>query len=242
MQAGVGKRGGGHHVVLYLFIFHPAAPHQESVAVDSVGGAGHQGGQVFSFLRGQGGGVGGLHYGDAIHPVADGLIQDVEEEHVPLLQLIQVGEQGRAGESSVGGYHGMAPPAAYGEGASLQVACGFLEDCLFCGMVDGDLDADLRDFHIAHHAVAGEVQAGEVGFVGCIPVCGGGEGVGQHIGLQGFVVGQRGRFLACVIDFPLCGLGCQGFVVGGDEFALAVVVPFVGNQGIQQQGQAGQEQ
>lgn len=102
---------------------------------------------------------------------------------VSFCEFIQVSEEGCAGEASVGRYDGVASFAADGQGAAGQVACGFLEDVFIGRVVDGDFDVDLGDLDVAHHAVACEVQAGEVFFAAFFGDLGGGEGVGEDVGV-----------------------------------------------------------
>ena len=121
------------------------------------------------------------------------------------------------------------------------MSCCYLEDGFVGGMVDGDLDIDLGNLYIAHHTVAGQVQAGEVFFVFFLVDLSGGEGVGEDIGKQGFVIGVGLFPFVIVIDLSgFCFFG-DDRVVSGDQAALAVVVPLVGEEWVQQQGQAGEE-
>ena len=119
------------------------------------------------------------------------------------------------------------------------MSCRSLENGLGGGVVDGDFDADLGDLDVAHHAVSGEVQTGKVTFVFFGGKRRGGEGVRKDVGEEGVVIAMGLSPLGVVVDGSGgFGLG-DGLVVGGDEAALAVVVPLVGDEGVQQQGQTG---
>ena len=133
----------------------------------------------------------------------------------------------------------MGPGSAHRKGTSFQMPCRHLKHFLRGGMENGDLNVDLWDLDISHHAVAGQVQAGKVFFVFLFRDLSRCEGIGKDVGKQLLVVGEGfGPFLA-VVQGAFGFLTGNGLVVGGDQAALPVVVPLICHKRIQQQGQTG---
>lgn len=160
---------------------------------------------------------------------------------VSFFQFVKVSKEGCTWKTAVSGDNGVRANSSYGKGASCQVACGFLQDFFRCGMVDGNTDVNLGDLNVAHHAVAGQVEAGEVFFTAFFGDLGTGEGVGQDIWGERFVIAQRFFALGGIVQLA-CGIEFgDGGVIGSDQTTLTVIVPLIGNKWIQQQGQAGCE-
>ena len=158
---------------------------------------------------------------------------------VPFLHLIQVGKEGGAGQSPVGGDDCVGALAAHRKGASCQVPGCLLQHFIVGGMVDGKGDGDLGDLHRAHHAVTGNVQAGQIFLVRFIGRLRNGEGVGEDGGEKGFIVSICLFPFAFIVDVSFCFHLGYGTVITADQPALPVIVPLVGNKWVQQQGQTG---
>ena len=103
-------------------------PDQKPVGVDAVGGAGHQGAEILPFDDPQRARLLGLHDQDLIHLIGQHLVQHPEQEHIPLLQLVQVGEQLGAGKSPVAGEDAVGALAAHRQAGPFQVPDGDLKD------------------------------------------------------------------------------------------------------------------
>ena len=104
--------------------------HQQAVGVDAVWRTGDQGAVVFPLLNLQSLHILGLYDQDLIHLVGRDLVEDVDMEHIPLHQLIQVGKQGGRGQAPVPGEHPVDAVAANGEGTALQRAHARLQHAL----------------------------------------------------------------------------------------------------------------
>ena len=70
-----------------------------------------------------------------------------------------------AGEDGVGAF------AAGGEGGTLVVADGYLEDSLAGAVVDGEAYVDGRDINHAHDAVTTYIQQGLIGIIFPLTLC-----------------------------------------------------------------------
>ena len=133
----------------------------------------------------------------------------------------------------------MGALAAYWEGAPCQVPGCLFQHCLVGGVVDGKGDIDLGDLHRTHHAVTGNVQAGQIFLVRFIGRLRNGEGVRENRGEKGFVVSICLFPFAFIVDVSFCFPLGYGTVITADQPALPVIVPLVGNKWVQQQGQTG---
>ena len=114
-----------------------------------------------------------------------------------------------------------------------------LEDVVRGAVVDRQSDINLRDGHVAHDPVSPGVEDFPVFCVLHVRRFAA-EGVAGEVVLEpGIVEGVGG------IPFPGVVLGlqlCHYFFIGGDQFALAVGVPLVGDGGVGENAQASQEQ
>ena len=158
---------------------------------------------------------------------------------VSFLHLVQVGKEGGAGQSPVGGDDRVGTLAAYRQGTSCQVPGCFFQHCLVGGVVDRDGDIYLGDLHRAHHAVTGNVQTGQIFLIRFIGRLRNGEGVGEDGGEKGFVISICLFPFAFIVDVSFCFHLGYGTVITADQPALPVIVPLVGNKWVQQQGQTG---
>ena len=226
----------------FRFIGNPVATHQKAVAVDSVRGTGEQCHQILPLLNRKALCLIRLDHENLVDLVAEDIIQYVEKEVISFFEFVKIRKQGRAWQSPVCGNYRVGVFTANRKRTSLQMACCLFQDFLVCGVVDRDLDVDLRHFHISHHAVSEKVQAGHI----CLMVfgvligsCRYRERIGKDAGEKRLVEGVGFFPLGGVVNLTGGLLFRYCFVVAGNQSGLPVIVPFVGNQRIQQQGQTG---
>ena len=87
----------------------------------------------------------GLHDLDLVHTVRQDLIQNMQVKEIPLLHLIEMGEEFRVRESSVAGKDTVRTFPADRIGRLLHMADAFLKDVRTAPLVDWQFQADLRD-------------------------------------------------------------------------------------------------
>ena len=136
----------------------PSSPYQETMGIDAVGCTGHQGTVIFSIHNGQFGQVAWKDDPDLIHFIGQDLIQNVHDKGITVGQLVQVGKEPGAGETSVAGYNAVASFSSHREARALQMADGCLKSTFFGTMVDGQDHIDPWDLDIPHDTGPAYVQ------------------------------------------------------------------------------------
>ena len=141
------RLGGG---VVLAVIGHPLGLYDQAVGVDAVGRAGHQGEPILPVQDAQGFVQGleiilGDHGQDVLDPVGVDLAQDVQVDHVPFFQLVDVAEQPRRGQTTVGCQHAVGVFAAHRQGRTGQVPGAHLQYAVVGAVIDGDGLVDLGD-------------------------------------------------------------------------------------------------
>ncbi len=162
---------------------------------------------------------------DLIDLIRERLVEDAEHERIAGLKLIEVSEQFCARQTSMSGQHAMGPHAAGGEGGTLDMADGDLQDGGVCAMVDGEAALDGRDFDIADDAVSGDVEQGVVRFSLVVV-----HDIAVLFGEEELVIGLGvlpKLFIDCFIHL------CDLFGVGSDGSGLVERVPVVADGGVQ---------
>ena len=141
-------------------------------------------------------------------------------EHIANRQLLQIGEHLLRSHTTVAGKNGMGACTAHGEGTAQQMPHTPLQRVVSGAVVDGQVYADLRDLHISHCAVAGNV---ELAFVipGSIRQSRLGVGFTGRAGCDGFVV-RNGLLLCFQQGTVVCLL--DDFFISSVDFRC---VPFV---------------
>ena len=213
----------------FFDVFYPVSADKKTMGVDPVGGTGYQCTVVLSRFDQEILGVVRFHDGDFVHLVGKDLVEDTEQEDVPFRKFVQIGEKFGAGETSVTGDDAVVSGAAHGKACPFQMSHGDLQNGFGGAVVDGEGAADGRDLHVAHDAVAGEIQVGVVGRFLFLR-----EKVGGCAAVKGQVVGFG--FLPDAGVFFLIDV-CHFFGVGSDGPGLGEGVPVIADCGVQQQGQ-----
>ena len=92
------------------------------MGIDAVGGTGDQGAVVLPLFNAQVIQLIWLYGADLIHLVGQGLVQNPQNEGIPLCQLVQIGEQLGAGQTPVAGQDAVGPRPAGGQGGAFNMA------------------------------------------------------------------------------------------------------------------------
>lgn len=127
------------------------------------------------------------------------------------------------------GKDAMGTCSADGEGSTLNMADGDLEDGLIGTVINGEGAVNFFDFDIAHDAVAGHIEQGEIAFLlflGRVVTVG---GVPEVLIIRSGVVQEL-----FVVDVGDIG---DGLGVTSDRARLVEGVPVVADCWVQQQGQ-----
>ena len=231
-----------HHLILQLFVVNTLPPDQQPMAVHAIRRTCQQRHQIHVVHSHQISRVLRLYHRYPIHLITERLIQNIQKKYISLLQLIQIREQCRTGQSSVSGDDRMIPSPSHRKRAPRQMACRHLKHGGICRVIDRKLYTYFRHLHISHHAISCQVQAGHIFPVRLLCVCRSGERIREDIWLQRIIVLLRPLPFFLVVDSSRHTLPGYRLFINGNQFSLAVVVPFIGDKRIQQQGQTGQEQ
>ena len=208
------------------------------MGVDAVGRAGDEGDQVASGDLAQGVGLLGLDDGDVIDLVLEGLPQGGDVEDVALLELVEVVEHGRGGQSGVASEDRVGGGAADRQARAEQVPDAFRQGAAVGAVVDGQAHVDGGDDDPGHDRV--DVHLVEVGLVlGGVGALRLEPGVEDRRALQVVVVGLGGG--------ALLGDGLRsGRVHGGGvhlgQALLLVIVVLGRHDRVQEDGDADQDQ
>lgn len=200
------------------------------MGIDAIGSTGNERALVAVVINGQGGNVLRIHDEYLIHLIGENLMQDTDQELIPFHDLIQIGEELGAWETSVAGENGMRPLSSHGKAGPVQMADGDLEDALIGAVVNRERAFDCRNIHVTHNAGPGYIQGIAVFFLFLVR-----EGKNTRAKADPAVKSPR-SFQNRVI---FRGIHRRYRIrVGGNGPGLVERVPIVTEAGIQQQGQA----
>ena len=151
----------------------------------------------------------------------------MEIEHIALLQLVQIREQNRTGQSTMTGQHGMGACTADGIGGLRQMTDALLQHIFAGSAVYGEIYVNFRNFdkanalaHIHQIEVADSILSLH--------------GAGFHCCIELFII-----FTDCFlgsIDLLLIHL-CNLLIIGGNRLTCMGLSDQVADKGIQGQTQ-----
>lgn len=203
---------------------------QQPVGVDAVGGTCHERAQVPPRFDAQGLHIGRFDGLDAPDSINIRIAQHIEDERVPHLHLVKVGEKQRGRQPSVSRYDRMNALALDRERRTLDMPCPLLQNGFARAVVDREHDVPRRNADIPQDPVPGNIKRTVV----LVPE------VGGHIHQQVLAFGER--LVECLRLFEVGGvvrfrdLLHRGDVVE-DRPALPLGVDVTADRRVQQQGQ-----
>lgn len=220
---------GGHADGLGL-VFHAVAANEQPVGIDAVGRAGHECTEILSRLDLERGNVVRLNDQNAVYLIGQHLVEHADHERIALDELVEVGEELRAGQAAMAGEHAVGAFSAGRERGPVEMADGDLEDRIVRPVVDRKRELDGRDLDVAHDAGTGDVQQAVI--LRALLV-------GQEIAVFAFqqrLVVVSGRRPQLVIPRLIEALHVGG--VAGDGLRGVEGVPVVAYSRVQKQGHA----
>ena len=128
------------------------------MGVDAQRRAGDEGDQVPAGLGAQLLGLLGLDDLGLDHAVGEHLAEDLDDEGVPRLDAVEIGEHDGVGQAPVPGDHGAGARAAHRQGGALQVSQALQEGLVGGAVVDGQVEVDGGDLEARHEAGAVDVE------------------------------------------------------------------------------------
>ena len=198
------------------------------MGVDGIGCAGNKGTVILSFHDPDVLGFLRKHNLDLVYLVSKHLIQYMEIEHIALLQLVQIREQNRTGQSTMTGQHGMGARTTDRIGGLRQMADALLQHIFAGSTVYGKIYVNFRNFdkanalaHIHQIEVADSILSLH--------------GTGFHRCIELFII-LTDRFLGSV-DLFLIHF-CNLLIIGSDRLTCMGLGDQVADKGIQGQTQA----
>ena len=139
-----------------------SSAYQQTVRVHAIRRAGDERRQIGAVFDGEFVQIVGQDHADAVHPVGEGLVEDMEGEGVAFLQCVQSGQEACARQPRMSGDRRVRGFAADGQRTALQMSDGDLQHGVVGAVVDGKSDAESGNGHVAHDAGAADVQQGLV--------------------------------------------------------------------------------
>ena len=182
------------------------------MGVDAQGRAGHQGEQVLALLNAQSLGLLGLNDLGAGDPVGEDLSEDLDDEAVTGLDLVQVGEHGGLGQTSVPGDDRAGPLSPDRQRGSLQVPQALEQGVVGRAVVDGQVQGDGGDLETGHEALV--IGLEDVGVLQGAVLARAGTGGDVVVGLQDRPGRERVVVGVRLLDLGL-GIGTSPIDLGG---------------------------
>ena len=136
---------------------HARSPHEQALRVHAVGCAGQQGHVILAGRDAVMPDVVGVDGPGRVDLVCEGLAQHVDVEVVALFQFIEPSEQHRRGDAAMRREHAVRALPADRQTCAVQVADATAQHRARGAVAYGQIDANLRDLDVAHHAVDGKL-------------------------------------------------------------------------------------
>lgn len=150
-----------------FLIGNPGAAHQQTVGIHAIGGAGDQRTQILTGDNPQQTGVVRQHSMDFHHLIGKALLQHMQIKDIPGCQLLQIGKHLLACHTAVPGENAMGAFSTDWKRTAQKMSDAPLQRGIFRPVVDGKIHTDFGDLHIAHDAIASQIE-----LTGIVPGCG----------------------------------------------------------------------
>ena len=212
-------------------VLHARPPHEQPVRVDSVRRAGHEGHIVLTGDYVQPAQIARQYRRDLVDRIRVSLVEDVDLENVAVVQLVEIREQLRPGQSPVSADDGVRALSPDREARPFDMPRRDLEHRFARSVIDAEEAGDRRDLDVADHAVSEGIED-RIIFGDLL--------VGQHFLLDDLPGGEAS--VPLVRGVEVCGVLLfvdvhDVFGVGRDGAGLVEGVPVVRKGRVQQQGE-----
>ena len=146
------------HDDLRLLIGDASAPDKQTMGIDSEGRTGHQRAVILSFCDSQIGGIVGQHGVDGIHLIGQGLAQDLQIEHISMLQLVEIRKELLGRHTGMGGEDAVGTLSANRQGCAQQMSNTHIQRFGLRSVIDGQIHPDHGDLNVAHDPIPCHVE------------------------------------------------------------------------------------
>ena len=208
------------------------------MGIDPEGRTGHQRAVILSFCDPQIGGIVGQHSVDGIHLIGQGLAQDLQVEHISMLQLIEIRKELLGRHTGMGGEDTVGTLSTHRQGCAQQMPDAHIQGFGLRAMIDGQIHPDHRDLNIAHDPIPCHVEQAVIVLSGLTDRFLGKGVAALGTGNQGGIIG--GSSCPGLQQLGVIDLVYDLLILGMDLGLMPLVIP-IADQRVQGDAQGQQE-